>query len=427
MNLRMFFLILLLFVFLKVQAGKKLRVLFIGNSYTYVNNMPQIVSDIASSMGDTLIWDMEAPGGAFLLDHYSTNPPNTINKIKVGHWNYVVMQEQSMQTAVPDIHMNASFLPAGKLDSLINLYNDCAETIFYQTWGRKNGDSFACKHYSTNHNWPYFCTYNTMDSLIRLRYRKLADTNNAIIAPVGAVWRYIRNTYPNVELYDVDESHPSYAGSYAAACALYTTMFRRIPTNITFNGSLNSTYAINIKTAVKSIVYDSMTYWHIGQYRTEAMFVRNINSSAVSFDNFSVNANKYYWNFGDGQTSSITNPVHTYNNPGSYNVKFVATNTTTGCNDTAYSVVNIFPTNTIEISKHNQLIIFPNPTQGRFTINIPNVNTRVIIKDIFGRTVYTASSNSNLLVDMNDVSIGLYIVHISSILGKEDIKLVIQH
>jgi hypothetical protein len=105
-----------------------------------------------------------------------------------------------------------------------------------------------------------------MDSLLNLRYRMMADSNNAIVSPVGAVWENIRQNFPLIDLYQADESHPSVAGSYAAACCFYTALFRKDPTLITFNSGLSATDAANIKNAAKLIVYDNLLNWHIGEY-----------------------------------------------------------------------------------------------------------------------------------------------------------------
>ena len=60
------------------------RVLFLGNSYTYVNGMPQLATSIANSTGDTLITDFNAPGGYTFQEH-STNT-TSLNKIMSGNW-----------------------------------------------------------------------------------------------------------------------------------------------------------------------------------------------------------------------------------------------------------------------------------------------------------------------------------------------------
>lgn len=243
-------------------SGQQLKVLFLGNSYTSVNNLPKMVSNIATSMGDTLFFDSRTPGGQNLGGHlYDTI---SINKIKAGDLDYVVLQEQSMRPSQIDEWVAMDFFPrAHQLDSIINLYNPCGETMFYMTWGYKNGNSGYCEVYPW---WPYKCTYEVMDSLTNLRYRMVADSNDAVISPVGAVWHYIRHHYPSIELYQADESHPSAAGSYAAACCFYTALFRKDPTLISYNFNLPKTEANKIKNAVKLVVYDSLLSWHIGEY-----------------------------------------------------------------------------------------------------------------------------------------------------------------
>ncbi len=86
------------------------------------------------------------------------------------------------------------------------------------------------------------------------------------MTPVGAAWRYIRQNYPSIELFQSDDSHPSLAGSYAAACCFYATLFRSDPTFITFNSGLSVADAANIKYAVKQTVYDHLSDWNVGPY-----------------------------------------------------------------------------------------------------------------------------------------------------------------
>ena len=86
----------ILFFLLPVFSfGQSYDVLFIGNSYTYANNMPQMVSDIALSFGDTLNFESSTPGGATFNVH-STNT-NTLNKLSQLPWDYIVLQAQSQE------------------------------------------------------------------------------------------------------------------------------------------------------------------------------------------------------------------------------------------------------------------------------------------------------------------------------------------
>jgi hypothetical protein len=124
-----------------------------------------------------------------------------------------------------------------------------------------------------------------MDSLIHERYMQISTNNNAEVSPVGAVWNYIRQNHPGIGLYQADESHPSVAGSYIAACCFYTPLFRKDPRLVSFNSSLSLAEASTIKDAVKLVVYDSLVKWNIGIYDS-------INSVACASANLNVNSER---------------------------------------------------------------------------------------------------------------------------------------
>ncbi len=400
----------------QAYAGKKARVLFLGNSYTYVNNMPQIVADMAASTGDTLVWEMEAPGGFTLSGHYTSMTSK--NKIKQGNWDYVVLQEQSQAPALPYQQVFGLTLLYGRLlDSLVNVSNTCAETIYYMTWGRKNGDAGSCATY-TPQGWPHFCTYLGMDSVIRARYETMANDNQATVSPVGAVWRVIRLQHPNIDLYDADESHPSMAGSYAAACAFYTAIFRKDPAQITFNGTLGATVAADIRAAAKKVVYDSLSYWHIGQYRTEADFSFSIGAgNAVNFTNKSVNGTSYNWSFGDGQTSTAPNPSHTYNDSGTYTVRLITSKS--GCSDTSYSTVYLATAGIGNAMGIGDITVSPNPATDKLYISSRQFISgqyHISITNAYGQVVkeYSTTQQQVQYVDVTDLVNGMYFLTVSS-------------
>ena len=234
-----------------VQA-QTTRVLFIGNSYTSVNDLPNLVSQIYTAAGETLDYSMSAPGGCTFQQHCSASLPY----IQQGGWDYVVLQEQSQLPSFPiNQFMQESYPYAQELCSLIRQYNPDAKIVFYMTWGRKNGDLQNGQYY------PPLNTYEGMDSLLYARYMMMAEDNEACVSPVGAVWHQIRDQYPDVELYQSDGSHPSYLGSYVAACSFYTTFTGRNPLDIAWNGTLDGNMADIAKNAVKKVVYDSLSAW----------------------------------------------------------------------------------------------------------------------------------------------------------------------
>jgi hypothetical protein len=287
---------------------------------------------------------------------------------------------------------------------LINAKNPCAETVFYMTWGRKNGDAGNCAAL------PELCTYFGMDSLLSLRYRMMAEDNNAILSPVGAVWKYIRLTFPNIELYQGDGSHPSVAGTYLAACCFYTALFRKDPTLITFNSGLSATFASTIRNAAKLVVYDSLMKWHIGEYDPKADFTYSFpGAKQIEFRNTSVNATTFEWNFGDGNASSSESPSHVYLNSGSYEVKLKAT--TCGLSDTTSQTINIAPPLGLnDENAMNDFILYPNPATTFIGIkqNVPN-NFTYKITNISGQEIQVGLfNNSNHQIDISSFVEGIY-------------------
>lgn len=411
--------IILLLASTYVHAGKKLRVLFIGNSYTQVNNLPQVLENIANAAGDTLEWQMEAPGGYTLQGHCSTAA--TINKIKLGNWNYVVLQEQSQTPALPNDFVATGFFPyVRQLDSIIDQYNPCAQTVFYRTWGRKYSDNQLCQQYTIDFNWPHYCSYAAMDSVLQLRYMMAADSIKGAVAPAGAVWRYIRTHYPNIDLYDPDESHPSQAGTYAAALSFYTALYRKDPVThtATYNYSLDTATANAIRTAARKVAYDSMQQWHIGQHELQAALIPAFQAGSAHIFapfNLSVNATNQVWYYGDGLSSANPNGIHSYSSPGIYTVMLVATNQVNGCKDTAYATIEVKSTGTVpgtETSRRMRL--FPNPAGNIIHIE-PGTQgeiRQISISEISGKILYTEtlSQNAKTAIDISMLQAGMYVM-----------------
>jgi len=68
-----------------------------------------------------------------------------------------------------------------------------------------------------------------------------------------------------------------------------------------------------------------------------------VTPATIVFHNTSQNADSYVWNFGDGETTTITNPTHTYDIYGDYLVSLTATNTATNRSDIHTQTLTIDP------------------------------------------------------------------------------------
>lgn len=235
-------------------SAQQTSVLFIGNSYTYVNDLPNTLRQLALSLGDTVTVASSAPGGYTLFQH-STYAP-TLTAIQSQPWDYVVLQEQSQLGALP-LAVTTTELGAAALVEAIEENWECTYPVFYMTWGRQNGDAQNCA------NFPFMCTYNGMQQGLRSNYIALAEQSDGYAAPVGAAWKVVRDTQPGINLYDADGSHPSPAGTYLAACVFYCTLYQESCVGATFNGAIDATTAAILRGIASATVLDEPLTWNL--------------------------------------------------------------------------------------------------------------------------------------------------------------------
>ena len=402
-----------------VAHGQTKRVLFLGNSATFVNDLPQMTADIANSMGDTLIYDYNTPGGYTFQEH-ATNT-TSLNKIMQGNRDFVVLQG-SGRVAMEIDQVEVDVFPyVYYLDSVITAYNPCGETMFYMTWGLKNGDAANCPI------WEPVCTYTGMDNLLRHRYMMMADSNKAVVSPVGAVWRYIRQHYPSIELYVADDTHPSQAGSYAAACCFYTGIFRKDPLTITQDFTLSPSVAEKIRTAVKLVMYDSLLSWHIGEYDLVSDFSHTqISDYTVQFNSQSQNENGQIWDFGSA-TDTTANPLFTFSDSGTYPIKLTVFNR---C-DTIVSHQEIYVSGILtsleDLDMSGKPIIYPNPAGDKLFLNLNSTNgVSIHIYSPDGGNVNTIELLSGNEIDISWLKNGFYLLVIEKGTNMITKKLVVQ-
>ncbi|MGE0561301.1 MAG: T9SS type A sorting domain-containing protein [Flavobacteriales bacterium] len=148
----------------------------------------------------------------------------------------------------------------------------------------------------------------------------------------------------------------------------------------------------------------------------DAKFGYLINNNEVSFLDSSVNITKYFWDFGDGDSSSESNPVHYYSFDGNYHVCLTAMNSCSSdsfCLSFDILITGIEPTQEIISSKN----IYPNPTSGLFTISLTNLQGEVnySIATLEGRIVKQANNitTNDIEVDLSNESKGVYLLRIN--------------
>ncbi|HTM54458.1 MAG TPA: DUF4886 domain-containing protein [Pirellulales bacterium] len=189
----------------KSAQPRSVRILFIGNSFTQRNNVPGLLSEMAARRGVSLEHELISVGGASLRNHW--NAGRAAKAIETGGFDYVVLQEQS---TLPVKNAKRMAENVRLFDEVIK--QDGSKTVLYLTWARKHSPE--------------------SQSAITAAYTSIGEELGALVVPAGLAWQRFRARHDNPELYDRDQSHPTLAGSYLAACVFLATLFGENPVGI---------------------------------------------------------------------------------------------------------------------------------------------------------------------------------------------------
>jgi len=351
------------FLPLLIIAQQRKEVLFIGNSYTYYNDLPDLVKEIALSFGDTLVHESSTPGGSNFNAH-STNS-QTLSKINQQQWDYVVLQAQSQEPSFSPSQVASDTYPYAEIlvDSIL-ANSSCTEPLFFMTWGRKYGDQSNCQFY------PPVCTYTGMQKRLRESYLDMSFLHNASCSPVGLAWKKSIAIDSTIDLYSTDNSHPSIYGSYLAACTFYASIFKKSAVGSSYwPNAIDSATAYSLQEIGSNTVLDSLAVWNI--FNADFGF-QQFNDS-VSFTNLSSNYESVLWNFGNGITSTDENPTHTYALNGSYTVILSAITNAACIQDTQTVSIVVNINTAIDELKAPKQLLFVTDVLGRKTNPTNNV------------------------------------------------------
>ena len=421
-HFKVLFLLVNIFTITNLFSQDTLSVLFIGNSYTSANNLPQLVQNLSTSAGKILNIDSNMPGGFTMSGH--ANDGTTFSKISQGNWDYVVLQEQSQIPTIDFYRYNDMYPAMTNLKSLIEQYNPCAKIITYMTWGRRFG-GMQCDP-SNTYCSPNFVNFNHMQDSLTSAYLEISDQLNVQCAPVGVVWQNILND-TNLVLHSGDNSHPNIDGSYVAACALFSSIWKQGVSGLSYTAGLSSQRAQYYQWMSDNTIFNSTNDWNLLINNPSANFSESISGYTASFTNLSSSINNilnYFWNFGDGNTSNIQNPSHTYTTSGTYTVTLIASN----CifSDTITKTIQIGVTS-IEESQISAFEFYPNPTTNQIHLKVANklLGSIYTIYDFTGKTVLTGKILSeHSVVELANLSRGIYLLNVGENLQTTTCKVI---
>ena len=178
--------------------GSDYNLLFIGNSLTYTNNLPELVKQKAKLKGISVGIKMIAKPNYGIVDHWAEGDVQSY--IESEKFNYVIIQQgPSSQQEGRDMLIEGG----KKYAELCNSNN--AKLCYFMVW-------------------PSLTYYHTFEGVIK-NHQDAAAINNAILCPVGDVWKTHFDTTNNFDYYGPDGFHPSLKGSQVAANVIVETLF----------------------------------------------------------------------------------------------------------------------------------------------------------------------------------------------------------
>lgn len=176
------------------------RVLFVGNSLTYVNDLPRTIADLARSIDETpLVYRMVAKPDYALEDHWNDGIER---RIAADGWQFVVMQQGP--SSVP---ANQEFLRIWTMQFNAAVTAAGARSALFMVW-------------------PAEANLSTYDG-VRTAYRNAALAVGGIFIPAGEAWRTAWLADPTLALYGDDRFHPSRLGTYLAALVHFEMLYAR--------------------------------------------------------------------------------------------------------------------------------------------------------------------------------------------------------
>lgn len=186
---------LMMLVAVQAQEAPK-RVLFVGNSFIYFYNLPQVVSAMARESGSSLITRQSTVGGSSLEDHWNNlKGTRTMDLLKSEKWDYVVFNNHSLSA----IESPENFLEYGK--EFAQLVKDLgARPVFMVTWGYRSNP--------------------LMQKAITEGYEKLAEESEADLVYAGPLLAQARRWRPDLVLFH-DDKHLNENGTYLIALAFH--------------------------------------------------------------------------------------------------------------------------------------------------------------------------------------------------------------
>lgn len=389
------------------------EVLFIGNSVTYFNDMPEIFKNIAASKGKNLSITTHTPGGTGFVNH--VDDPSLYQKIRSKNYKYVIMQPGTAESAGHSYPVTVTAERGRKIRDSIRKYSPCSKIFLYEIpYGVPSANEYN--------------TYFTIQQKIKDSITKMSNLMQVEMVPAGESARNYYNSSQDLALHgSYNDIHPGPKGSYLVAASMYSAIFQDQVFPSAFYNGLPQNTAESFQNIADQVFFNNPAQWNSNAFHLHADFTAGINGTTVNFTNQSANQTSVLWNFGDGHTDSSLNPVHQYISPGNYTVTLTVNKNS--CSETFTKIISIASLGTMDSNVKPELTFYPNPVTDFCYISSKEKMKDLIIYDMAQRKIadWKNLHVHDMKIDFSGYSKGAYVI---SILyenkQKESIKIMIK-
>ena len=230
-----------------LPMDKEYNILFIGNSYTFFNDMPTVYFQTMANACGYRVTVSSITKGAYTLEKFA-DPSDNYGKLvasalaQEGVYDYVILQEQSVLPA-----RDPAAFYSGVRKLVASIRQTGAEPVLYATWGRQTGSDKLTELNMTN---------ETMTWALAAAYATIGEELQIPVCHAGLAFLDI-NTNTEINLYNADNSHPSHLGSYLAAMTLLGGIFGVDPETAPFQGPITDAGDAALRKAAKVAVFET--------------------------------------------------------------------------------------------------------------------------------------------------------------------------
>lgn len=211
-----------------------MRILFIGNSHTFVNGLPfQVRALLQQEQPDTQVAMYATPG---VTIGWHAEQYETQMAILYQEWDYIVLQQRSHP-------FDGSAALQKDCQSLLPyLRRSHAKVLLFVTWAERR--------------------FPDNQVVIDDAFANVATEMNATLVPVSRAWQACLRRQPDIDLYDTDGEHAGPLGSYLAACTFYAVIQGHSPLGLTGRVEINGDVLVDappdVAARIQQVVTDTV-------------------------------------------------------------------------------------------------------------------------------------------------------------------------